>query len=271
MTDPAQLDLFGNRPELRASPSAPSLRSLVPENMSDVALIAALPDSVLADACALAAEAGKRRLGTAMTALAALCDRFVGHGTDRGVPEQAAALEALAAIGGPEASRSVSRMIVKGVIQGPTLAVAATVASQLGVVFPTDIALRLLRHSSPLVRAPACFCVRAGHEVGAALIGLLGDLDRDVSTAAACALGRMGRVEARIYLKRHLAETPSPGVIEALAGVADDDAIVLLARVGRVRPDLSVPILSALDEIDNVKAAAAASGLRGFLSTAEIR
>jgi hypothetical protein len=271
VTNPAQLDLFGNRPELRASPNAPSLQSLVPKNLSDEALIAALPESVLADACALAGEAGKRRLSGAVTALAALCNRFVGYGADRGVPEQAAALEALAAIGGPEASRSVSQMIGKGIVQGPTLAAAATVASQLGVIFPTDIALRLLRHSNPLVRAPACFCVRAGHEVVAALIELLGDLDREVSTAAACSLGRMGRVEARNYLKRHLAERPSPGVIEALAGVADDEAIVLLARVGRVRPELSVSILSALDEIDNVRAAAAASGLKGFLSTTELR
>src|SRR5260370_42667057 len=106
-----------------------------------------------------------------------------------GVPEQAAALEALAAVGGPEAFRSVSQMIVKGVVPGPTLAVAARVASQLGVVFSTDIVLRLLRHSNPLVRAPAWFCVRAGHEVGAALIELLGDLDREGSTAAGCALG----------------------------------------------------------------------------------
>jgi hypothetical protein len=271
VTDPAQLDLFGNRSELRASPSAPSLQSLIPKKLSDEALIAALPDSVLADACALAGEAGKRRLSGAVTALAALSNRFAGYGADRGVPEQAAALEALAAIGGPEASRSVSQMIGKGIVQGPTLAAAATVASQLGVIFPTDIALRLLRHSNPLVRAPACFCVRTGHEVVAALIELLGDLDREVSTAATCALGRMGRVEARNYLKRHLAERPSPGAIEALAGVADDEAIVLLARVGRVRPELSVSILSALDEIDNVRAAAAASGLKGFLQTTELR
>jgi ABC-type hemin transport system substrate-binding protein len=62
VTDPAQLDLFGNRPQLGASPNATSLQSLVPEKLSDEALIAALPDAVLADACALAAEVGKRRL-----------------------------------------------------------------------------------------------------------------------------------------------------------------------------------------------------------------
>ena len=103
------------------------------------ALVAALPDALLADACALAAEAGRRRLGNAATALATLCNRFVGFGVDCSVPEQVAALEALGAIGGPEASRSVSQMIVKGIVQGPNVAAAATAASRLRVVPPSEI------------------------------------------------------------------------------------------------------------------------------------
>src|SRR6516165_12806099 len=88
---------------------------------------------------------------------------------------------------------------------------------------------------------------------------MLDDLDDEVSTAAACALGRMGRAEARIRLKRYLSERPSSRVVEAVAEVADDDAIVLLARLGRARPDLAVPIISALEDIDNARAASAAS------------
>ena len=42
-----------------------------------------------------------------------LCNRFVGYGIDVGVPEQAAALEALGLIGGPEGSRTVVQLIVK--------------------------------------------------------------------------------------------------------------------------------------------------------------
>ena len=56
-------------------------------------MIAALPDASLADACVLAAEAGRRRLGDAVRALVALCNRFVGFGVDCRVPEQVAALE----------------------------------------------------------------------------------------------------------------------------------------------------------------------------------
>ena len=261
-----QLDLFADRPPTQGSSNAPPAQRLAPESLSDAALIAALPDAVLADACALAAEAGRRRLNGAVTALVTLCNRFVGFGVDRKVAEQAAALEALAAIGGPDASRSVGQMIAKGIVQGPTLAVAVTAASQLGVIFPPGVALMLLRHSIPSVRASACSCVRAGRDIAATLVDLLRDLDPEVSTAAACALGRMGRAEARIHLKRCLNERPSPRVIEALAGVADEEAVIFLARIGRARPELAASVLSALDEIDHTRAAAAASGLRDWLS-----
>ncbi len=266
MKEHEQLDLFADRAPTQESSNGLRAQRLAPEGLSDAALIAALPDSLLADARALAAEAGKRRLGCAVSALVALCNRFVGFGADREVPEQVAALEALAAIGGPEASRSVGDLIAKRIVQGPTLAVAMTAASRLGVTFPPDVALILLGHPNPAIRASACGCLRAGGRNVAALTELLADLDDEVSTAAACALGRMGRVEARDRLKRFLNERPSPRVIEAVAGVADEEAVVFLARVGRARRELAAPVLSALDEIDHPRAAAAASALRGWLS-----
>ena len=269
--DHTQLELFADRSPTPWRSNLGALRRLVPENLSDAALIAALPDALLADACALAAEAGRRRLGDAVTALVALCNRFVGFGVDFSVPEQVAALEALGAIGGPEASRSVSQMIVKGIVQGPNLAAAATAASRLRVVLPPDVALPLLRHANPSVRAAACACVRAGGDIEATLIELLTDLNGEVATAAACALGETGRVEARDPLKRYLIEKPSPRVIEALAGVADEEAIVLLARIGRRRSELANSVLSALDEIDHARATAAASGLRQWLGNSDRR
>ena len=260
-----QLELFADRAPTQGSSNAPPVPHSA-ASLSDAALIAALPDSVLGDACALAAEAGRRRLGGAVTALVTLCNRFVGYGVDCKVPEQAAALEALASIGGPDASRSVGQLIAKGIVQGPTLAIAATAASELGVIFPPDVALMLLRNSNPAVRASACDCVRAGRDILATLIELLHDLDSEVSTAAACALGRMGRVEARGHLKRLLKDRPSLRVVEAVAGVADEEVVIFLARIGRVRPELAASILSSLDEIDHPRAGVAASGLRDWLS-----
>ena len=153
-------------------------------------------------------------------------------------------------------------------MQGPTLFAATSAASRLGVVFPTDVALAILRDPNPGVRAQACACVRSGYEVVAALIALLADRDPEVSVAAACALGRMGRTEARIPLKRHLTERASARVVEAVAGVADDESVVWLARVARRRLDLTESVLAALEVIDTPRAASAASALRSHMAEA---
>ncbi len=266
MKEPTQFDLFADLPPAPRHESSGAMRSIVAVELSDATLIAALPDASLDDADALAAEAGRRRLGNAVGALAALCRRFAGFGLDRRVPEQIAALKALSAIGGPEAARAVHRMILSQIVQGPNLATAVAAAAALGVKLTPDVALPLLRHPDSSVRAAACGCVRAGGEVVPALIELLTDGDDEIAIAAACALGRMGRLEARNLLKRRLIAKPSTGVIDALAGVADEEAIVLLARLGRKRPDLAHSILSALEEIDHPTANVAASALASWLS-----
>ena len=267
--DHVQLDLFADRPANLSPANSEAPRRVVPEDLSDAALIAAIPEASLADAQALAAEAGRRRLGGATPALAALCARFVGFGVNCRVPEQIAAFEALCAIGGTEASRSVGQMIARGVVQGPNLPAALNAAARLGVILMSDVALPLLRHAAPSVRAATCACVRASGEIVATLIERLTDLNGEVAIAAACALGRMGRSEALPLLKRCICETPSPRVIEALAGVADEEAVVFLARLGRKRPELADAVLSALDDIEHKKAAVAASGLRSWLSPSD--
>jgi hypothetical protein len=58
-------------------------------------------------------------------------------------------------------------------------------------------------------------------------------------------------------------------VIEALAGVADEEAVVYLARLGRKRPDLAHGIVSALEDIESPLAASAAKALASWLSRSE--
>jgi DNA-binding PucR family transcriptional regulator len=82
MSDFVQLDLFGDRPDFDRPPDAASLQPVLAQELSDEELIAAIPEVTLADACALAAEAGKRRLSAAIPALVTLCNRFVGYGID---------------------------------------------------------------------------------------------------------------------------------------------------------------------------------------------
>jgi hypothetical protein len=68
--------------------------------LGDEALIAGITGAGLTDAPSLAAEAGRRRLAAVIPALEGVCRRFAGFGLERAIPEQVAALEALAAIGG---------------------------------------------------------------------------------------------------------------------------------------------------------------------------
>jgi hypothetical protein len=84
-----QLDFFSDigvgaeyRPS-RCSGHAP----MSAEMMDDESLIAAIPESTLADTCNLAVEASRRRLAAAVPALAELCRRFTGFGNRHKVCE----------------------------------------------------------------------------------------------------------------------------------------------------------------------------------------
>ena len=230
--------------------------------MDDETLIAAIPESTLADPYSLAVEAGRRRLVAAVPALVALCRRFAGFGTRRKVSEQAAAIEALAMIGGRDAGRAVSEMIERAVVQGPTLQIAVSAAARLGTTLSSDVRPRLLRDVEPSIRADACRCARALLELILILIDLLDDLDRRVATAAALALGRMGRIEARPILKGLLRDDPSEDVIEAVSSIADEECAVLLGRVARSSSVLADAALASLENADHARAGTIAAEIR---------
>ncbi len=233
--------------------------------LSDSELIAALPGGSQLEAPALAREAVRRHLPNAVAALEMLCQRFRGFGLDREVSEQTAALSGLSALGGLAASEAVSRLIVSGTIQGPGLRVALEAASALGCPLPQDRIVRWLRDDDQRVREAACRLARGGAEATAALIDLLTDLHAPVSRAAAFALGRLGRPEARPILLRLLATAPSPGLIHALAGIADDDVWVRLGQTARRVPDLAAAVLEALEDSESPRALAVAEGVRRTL------
>src|SRR5271166_3744374 len=115
-----QLDLF-DAAGRGADPSRmPADRPrLIAEALNDDDLVAAIPGASLEDCHAVTREAVRRRLGVAVSALEALCRRFRGFGLEHTVPEQVAALQALAGLGGPEAAAAVTRIIAGDVVQGP--------------------------------------------------------------------------------------------------------------------------------------------------------
>jgi len=258
-----QLDFFGDIDVgIEPGRSACAGPVLVLSEVDDEGLIAAIPASSLAESRIFAAEAGRRRLAAAVPALATLCRRFAGFGTRRPVPEQAAAIAALAMIGGRDAAHAVSQLIEGAVVQEPTLPVAVSAAARLGSTLSPDALRRLLRHAEPSIRADACRCARPVPDLILILIDLLDDLDRRVAVSAAFALGRMGRSEARPILKGLLRDDPSEEVIDAVSSIADEECAVLLGRVARSRPALREAALISLDNIDDVRAASIAAAIR---------
>ena len=258
-----QLDLFsdidvgveqGFSPSVGPAPAA--------SEIDDDALIAAIPKSSLADATALAAEAGRRRLASAVPALAMLCRRFTGFGGRRPITEQVAAIEALVMIGGRDAAHAISQLIERAVVQEATLPIAVSAAARLGATLSSEALRRLLRHAKPSVRADACRCARPLPDLILILIDLLDDLDRKVAISAACALGRMGRIEARPMLKGLLRDDPLEEVLDAVSSIADEECAVLLGRIARSRPALADAALLSLENIDHARAAAIAAAIR---------
>ena len=250
----AQLDLFsGSGNPLRVqAPQGSGLSAIAPAELDDAALLQAIPASGLVDGPPLASEAGRRRLASAIPVLETYCRRFAGFGAQQTLREQVAALDALADIGGLEAARSVARIIDRRWVQGPTLVTAVAAAAQLASRLPVDTVLALLRNGNPSVRGNACRLARTGPEVSATLVDLLGDLHREVCIEAACALGRMGRLEARGPLKQALLQAPSAHVIEAVPPIADEECVVLLGQIARgPAPDLAAAATDALDAVEH--------------------
>ena len=261
-----QLDLFSSSGIQAERPLPQSMeRRPMATALDDQALIAAIPESNLADSVALATEAGRRRLAAAVPSLDTLCRRFSGFGFDRMVPEQAAALRAFAEISGREAAQAVARLIVRGVVQGPALNLAVSTAARIGSTLPADVLRSLLRHPDPGIRASVCGCVHRHPELISVMIDLLDDLNQDVARSAACALGQIGRIEARPMLAKFLREEPSEEIIDAVSSVADEECIVQLGRIARTQPALSDAALNALEGIDQPRANAIATAIHSAL------
>lgn len=122
------------------------------DRLDDDSLIATLPTANIAGCLAILEEIRRRRLVEAIPELDRLCQRFRGFGAGRIVPEQAAALEALAAIGGSGAARVGARLIAHGTVQGAALRKAVRIAMELGATLPQETVLALLRHPDADVR-----------------------------------------------------------------------------------------------------------------------
>nr|WP_294523604.1 HEAT repeat domain-containing protein [uncultured Rhodopila sp.] len=261
-----QLDLFdgGGVSTEAPPPFAGSAGPVAASELDDAALIDAIARAGLRDYRDLTEEAVQRRLAEAIPALETLCRRFTGFGLTRPIPEQIAAVQAIASIGGSAASRAVAAIIADDVIRGPGFADAVHQAARLRCRLPDAVVLDLLRHPDSAMRADGASCAhRPRADIVALLADLLNDPHQAVARAAACALGRMGRGDAQPILLRLLAEQPSQEVIEAAAGIEDEAIIVLLGRIARTRPELAAAAMEALRDMEHGRATAIVASIEG--------
>jgi HEAT repeat protein len=103
-------------------------------------------------------------------------------------------------------------------------------------------------------------------DVAARLVILLNDVDQTVARSAACALGHMGRIEARPMIKSLLRSAPSVDAINAAASIGDDECVVLLGRIARAGMGLSGAALNALESIDDPRAAKIVAAIHNLSS-----
>jgi HEAT repeat protein len=132
----------------------------------------------------------------------------------------------------------------------------------MGSILPVDVLRSLLRHPDPGIRASVCGCAHRHPELISVMIDLLDDLNQGVARSAACALGQMGRIEARPMLAKLLHEEPSEEIIDAVSSIADEESMVQLGRIARTEPTLSDAVLNALEGIDQPRANVIATAIR---------
>lgn len=256
-TAPSQLDLFAERG--RAVPRhvqepTPSPAAAPVETLSDDDLLESVPKAGPSNIDAVCSEIVSRSLEAAVPALEALWRRFAGFGTEKPLREQIAVLDTLARLGGADARATLRGIVLSKALPASLRPAAARAAASAGLALPAAFVGPLLDHENAEVRG-AAFVLATRADVPADRLreGLF-DRSAENRRLAAIALGLRGDARAREPLYDELARIPSTDVIEAIAAVWNDDAIVHLGRCARRHPRLADAVLDALRDIPSPRA-----------------
>ena len=260
---PSQIDLFAERGRVKLPHSPTPGASSAPEvaTLTDEELLALVPRAGPANVEAVCSEVVSRSLETAVPALEALWRRFVGFGIEKPLCEQLAVLDTLSRLSGADARSALRRIVLSRALPASLMTAALRAAVAAGLALPAPFVASFLGHEDIAVRGPA-FALAAKASVPAERLhdGLF---DRSAANrrAAAVALGLRGDPRARQPLFEELARSPSTEIIEAIAAVWDDDAIVHLGRCARRHSRLAGAVLDALRDIESPRAEAVAGQL----------
>ena len=266
-----QPDLFDRRASYgaeRARVPVDRGPGITAKRLTDGELIAILPEANLSNVEALCAEVVSRSLHDAVPALESLWRRFVGFGIRVPFVEQRAVLSTLGRIDADAAQAGLRAIILSKSLPASLLPCALRAAAQAGLALPAAFVAPLLSHADAAVREPV-FALAAKSGVGGDLLrdGLT-DPASSVRRLAAITMGARGDAEAREGLIAELATNPSLEVIEALAAIGDDDAIVHLGRCAERHPAFAGAVVDMLRDMESEKAERLARHLqRGWPAT----
>ena len=254
----AQPDLFA---EGYRVPAPPIGRLIVPADglesamkLGDEMLIATLRRSSPSMVEPLCSEVVSRCLEEAVPALEELWRRFVGFGIDVPLREQRAVLRTLARLDRASARAALKKIVLWKGLPASQLPLTLRAAVDAGLVLPAAFLGPLLGHGDAAVREPA---FALGLKAGVSdflLRGGLTDPSVPVRRAAAIALGNRGAADAREVLIAELGADPSRALIEALAAIGGDGAIVYLGRCAERHPTLSGAVVDALRDMESARA-----------------
>lgn len=255
----AQPDLFGERGhagEAQARREGDAGKGPTAGELSDDELLDMLPRSGMSDAEALCSEVVSRSLEEAVPALESLWRCFVGFGIETPCPEQLAVLNALALLNGKAAGAALERIVLSDRLPGSLLPAALRAAADAGLALPAGFLAPRLGHGDDAVRGPAFeLALQARGELPVRpLRDGLADPVASIRRHAAVAMGNRGDGEAKDLLIGELARNPSTDVIEALAAIRDDDAIVHLGRCAKDHPAFDRVVVEALRGMESPKA-----------------
>ncbi len=267
-TSQNQPDLFDERgtvkPPRATRQSAPP--ALPPPGMlSDGELCERVRRAGPANVEAVCGEVASRSLEAAVPALEALWLRFTGFGNKKPLREQLAILNTLAQLGGTNARSALRRIVLWKALPASLLPAALRAAADAELALPATFVSAFLDHADAAVRGAAFALADRAGVPGDRLRDGLFDLSATNRRLAATALGLRGDPQARQPLLDLLERAPSKEIIEAVAAIWDEDAIVLLGRCARVHPTLAETVLDRLGDIENPRAQVVARNLETWI------
>ena len=257
-TAAAQPDLFAEGYRIPAPPTgrviAPADGLEMASKLGDETLIATLGRSSPSMIEPLCSEVVSRSLEGAVPALEELWRRFVGFGIDVPLREQRAVLRTLVRLDCASARAALKRIVLWKGLPASQLPLALRAAADAGLVLPAAFVASLLGHGDATVRESAFALGLKAGVPDLLLRGGLTDPTVPVRRAAVIALGNPGAADVREALIGELAADPSRAVIEALAAVGGDGAIVHLGRCAEHHPALAGAVVDALRDMERARA-----------------